>query len=79
MLVMPLFEKQKQTGIYHDRKLPPLNAAKIEQTITTMRDVCREFDRLHLVLDDLMAQIELDISNSPLTAYRSGKKPPKVS
>ncbi len=43
-----------------------------------MREVCRQFDHLNLALDELIAQIELEIRNSPLTAYRLGKKSPVV-
>ena len=42
-----------------------------------MREVCRQFDHLNLSLDELIAQIELDIRNSPLTAYRLGKQLPR--
>ena len=38
-----------------------------------MREVCRQFNHLNLSLDELMAQIELDMHNSPLTANRFGK------
>ena len=50
------------------------NPKKVQQTVTKMRDVCREFDHLNLALDELIAQIESDIRNSPLTAYRLRKK-----
>ncbi|PSB00535.1 hypothetical protein [Merismopedia glauca] len=49
------------------------NPEKVQQTVTRMREVCRQFDNLNLVLDELIAQVELDIRNSPLTAYRLGK------
>ena len=38
-----------------------------------MREVCRQFDSLNFALDELIAQIEADIRNSPLTAYRLGR------
>jgi len=38
-----------------------------------MREVCRQFDALNFALDEMIAQIEADIRNSPLTAYRLGK------
>lgn len=50
------------------------NPEKVEQTVTKRRDVCHQFDNLNLALDELIAQIELDIRNSPLTAYREEKK-----
>ena len=57
------------------RQKPSLpNPEKVQQTVTKMREVCRQFDHLNLSLDELIAQIELDIRNSPLTAYRLGKK-----
>jgi len=37
-----------------------------------MREVCRQFDHLNFVIDELIAQIEADIRNSSLTAYRLG-------
>jgi hypothetical protein len=52
------------------------NPEKVDQTVTKMRDVCRQFDNLNLALDELIAQIELEIRQSPLTAYRLGKKAP---
>ncbi len=50
------------------------NPEKVQQTVTKIGEVCRQFDHLNLSLDELIAQIELDIRNSPLTAYRLGKK-----
>lgn len=49
------------------------NPEKVEQTVAKMREVCRKFDNLNLALDELIAQVELDIRNSPLIAYRLGK------
>jgi hypothetical protein len=46
---------------------------KVKQTVTRMRKVCRQFDNLNLVLDELIAKVEVDIRNSPLTAYRLGR------
>ncbi|MFB2981167.1 hypothetical protein [Microseira sp. BLCC-F43] len=46
---------------------------KVKQTVTKMREVCRQFDNLNLALDELIAQVEADIRKSPLTAYRLGK------
>lgn len=54
------------------------NPEKVQQTVTKMREVCRQFDNLNLALDELIAQIELEIRKSPLTAYRLGKKSPVV-
>ena len=56
---------------------PPLpDPEKVKQTVTRMREVCRQFDNLNLALDELIAQIEADIRNSPLTAYRLGRMKP---
>lgn len=41
--------------------------------VSKMREVCRQFDALNLLLDEAIAQVEADIRNSPLTAYRLGK------
>ncbi|MEZ2250794.1 hypothetical protein [Microcoleus sp.] len=49
---------------------------KVKQTVHQMREVCRQFDSLNFALDELIAQIEADIRNSPLTAYRLGKIQP---
>jgi hypothetical protein len=46
---------------------------KVKQTVAKMREVCRQFDTLNFALDELIAMIEADIRNSPLTAYRLGK------
>lgn len=58
---------------------PPLpDPEKVKQTVTRMREVCRQFDNLNLALDELIAQIETDIRNSSLTAYRLGKMKPII-
>ena len=46
---------------------------KVQQTIAKMREVCYQFDALNLALDELIAQIEADIRQSPLTVYRLRK------
>lgn len=38
-----------------------------------LREVCRQYDALNLLLDEAIAQVEADIRNSPLNAYRLGK------
>ncbi|MFB2892829.1 hypothetical protein ACE1CI_07785 [Aerosakkonemataceae cyanobacterium BLCC-F50] len=58
---------------------PPLpDPEKVKQTVARMREVCRQFDNVNLALDELIAQIEADIRNSPLTAYRLGKMKPVI-
>jgi hypothetical protein len=48
---------------------PIPNPEKVQQTVTKMREVCHQFDALNFALDQLIAQVETDIRNSPLTAY----------
>ena len=44
-----------------------------KRSVERLREVCRQFDALNLLLDEAIAQVEADIRNSPLNAYRSGK------
>jgi hypothetical protein len=46
---------------------------KVKKTVSELRAVCRQFDALNFQLDELIAQVDLKIRNSPLTAYRLGK------
>lgn len=50
----------------------------IKRHVAKLREVCRMYDELNLLLDEAIAQAEADIRNSPLTAYRLGKLKPKV-
>jgi hypothetical protein len=43
--------------------------------VATMREICRNLDNVTMTMDELIAQIDLDIHNSALTAYRMGKAP----
>lgn len=43
------------------------------RSIENMREVCRQFDALNLLLDEAIALAEADIRNSPLNAYRLRK------
>jgi hypothetical protein len=52
---------------------------KVKQTVAKMREVCRQFDSLNFTLDELIAQIEVDIRNSSLTAYRLGRIKPTAN
>ena len=45
----------------------------IKRHVIKLREVCRQFDALNLLLDEAIAQAEADIRNSPLTAYRLAK------
>lgn len=44
-----------------------------KQSVERLREVCRQFDALNLLLDEAIAQAEADIRNSPITAYRLGR------
>lgn len=41
--------------------------------VEKLREVCRQYDILNLLLDEAIAQAEADIRNSPLNVYRLGK------
>lgn len=41
--------------------------------IENMREVCRQYDALNLLLDEAISLAEADIRNSPLNAYRLRK------
>lgn len=43
------------------------------RSIEKMREVCRQFDALNLLLDEAIALVEADIRNSPLNVYRLKK------
>ena len=45
----------------------------IKRHVAKLREVCRQYDALNMLLDEAIAQAEADIRNSPLTAYRLGK------
>jgi hypothetical protein len=51
----------------------------IKRHVAQLREVCRQYDPLNLLLDEAMASAEADIRNSPLTAYRLGKAKKVVS
>ncbi|HEY9704957.1 MAG TPA: hypothetical protein V6C58_21135 [Allocoleopsis sp.] len=53
------------------KPLPPPEV--IEQTIKELREVCYRFDALNIQLDELIAMVETDIRNSPLTQYRKNR------
>lgn len=44
----------------------------IKRHVAQLREVCRQYDALNLLLDEAMASAEAEIRNSPLTAYRLG-------
>jgi hypothetical protein len=43
------------------------------RSVTKMRELVKRMDANILQLDELIARLEADIRNSPLTAYRLGK------
>jgi len=55
----------------HQPEIPDAETRK--RSVERMREVCRQFDALNLLLDEAIAQAEADIRNSPLTAYRLGR------
>ncbi|AFY74348.1 hypothetical protein Syn7502_02357 [Synechococcus sp. PCC 7502] len=46
---------------------------KAQRTVLKLQEVCRQFDALNFTLDELIAQIDEEIRNSPLTIYRLKK------
>lgn len=44
-----------------------------KRSVEKLREVCRQYDALNLLLDEAIALAEADIRNSPLNAYRLGK------
>lgn len=45
----------------------------VKRHVEKLREVCRQYDILNLLLDEAIAQAEADIRNSPLNVYRLGK------
>lgn len=52
-------------------RIPDLETRR--RSVEKLREVCRMYDELNLLLDQAIASAEADIRNSPLTAYRLGK------
>jgi hypothetical protein len=46
---------------------------KVQKTVNQLREVCHQFDILNFNLDELISQVDAEIRNSPLTAYRLRK------
>jgi hypothetical protein len=46
---------------------------KIQKTVVKLQEVCQQFDTLNFTLDELIAQIDAEIQNSPLTVYHLKK------
>ncbi len=45
----------------------------IKRHVAQLREICRQYDALNLLLDEAMASAEAEIRNSPLTVYPLGK------
>ena len=58
-------------------QIPDLETRR--RSVEKLREVCRQYDALNLLLDEAIASAEADIRNSPLTAYRLGKAKKVVS
>jgi septum formation inhibitor MinC len=46
---------------------------KAQKTVVKLQKVCQQFDSLNLTLDELIAQVDVEIQNSPLTIYHLKK------
>ena len=46
---------------------------KIQKTVVKLQVVCQQFDALNLTLDELIAQVDAEIQNSPLIIYHLKK------
>jgi hypothetical protein len=46
---------------------------KVQKTVVNLQAVCKQFDALNLTLDELIAQVDAEIQNSPLTIYHLKK------
>lgn len=46
---------------------------KVQKTVVELQEVYWQFDALNCTLDDLIAQVDVEIQNSPLTSYRLRK------
>ncbi|PZD72536.1 hypothetical protein C1752_03698 [Acaryochloris thomasi RCC1774] len=49
------------------------DSKKIDKTVSALKKVCHQFDELNITLDELIAQVDIEIQKNPLTAYRSEK------
>jgi low affinity Fe/Cu permease len=47
---------------------------KIQKTVVNLQEVCHQFDALNFKLDELIAQVDVEIRNSPLTLYHLKKR-----
>jgi hypothetical protein len=49
------------------------DSQKVQKTVMNLQEVCSQFDALNSTLDELIAQADKEIQNSPLTIYRLNK------
>jgi hypothetical protein len=49
------------------------DSQKAQKTVLELEDVCHQFDALNFKLDELIAQVEVEIRNNPLTIYHLKK------
>jgi hypothetical protein len=49
------------------------DSQKIQKTVVELQAVCQQFDALNFTLDELIAQVDAEIQNSPLTIYHLRK------
>lgn len=56
------------------KKLSFPNPDQTNITVEKMKNICEDFDSINLELNQLISQIEIDISNSKLTTYRLRKE-----
>jgi hypothetical protein len=47
---------------------------KIQKTVVNLQEICRQFDVLNFTLDELIAQVDAEIQNNPLTIYHLKKR-----
>lgn len=49
------------------------DSQKVKKTVVKLQEVCRQFDALNFTLDELIAQIDAEMQNYPLTIYHLKK------
>jgi hypothetical protein len=49
------------------------NSQKVQKNVVKLQEVCQQFDTLNFTLDELIAQVDAEIQNSPLTIYHLRK------
>jgi hypothetical protein len=49
------------------------DSQKVQKTVVKLQEVCQQFDTLNFTLDELIAQVDAEIQNSPLTIYHLRK------